>query len=131
MSIGTNHFTKKAYGRIYVMPLPSHSQVELGQGSLLERVEKIVRGVDEYEWGYYAKGLVALFNGKVELIYTHKFEPCMDTITLRCWREGISVWCISQRGEFFGLDECDKAALALEAENKARARAVGTSPSIT
>jgi len=98
MSIGNNPFYQKSYGRIYVL-----DPTKVG------RVLEIIKGVDEFEWGYYIEGLVAPWTGKVELIYTHKFEACMDTITLRCWNECIAVWCISQRDEFFGVDKDDPA----------------------
>ncbi len=93
MSVGSNQFTKKGYGRIYV----------LDPGKISQAVA-IVRSVDESECSYYPEGLIVPWEGKVELIFTHKFESCMDTITLRCWRERIAVWCISQRNEFFGDD---------------------------
>lgn len=97
MSISKNDFLKKGYGRIYVMnPIDGSAK--------LDRVREIVQGVDEYEWMYYPNGLIAPFKGKVELIYTGKFEACMDTITLRCWKDGLAVWCISQREDYFGED---------------------------
>lgn len=96
MTIGYNNFIKKAYGRIYVM-----------DPTKVNRVLKIIEEADEFEWGYYIKGLVAPWEGKVDLIYTFKFEPCIDLITLRCWREGIAIWCISQREEHFGKDKDD------------------------
>lgn len=95
--IGGNPFLKKGYGRIYVLdPLK------------IARVLEIVREVDPLEFEVYypkaAPGIVAPWEGKVELVHTYKYEACMDTITLRCWRERIPVWCISQREESFGTD---------------------------
>lgn len=117
MSVGRNQFVKKGYGRIYVM-----------DPSKVGRVLEIVREVDPSEFdGYYPKkevpSMVAPFEGKVELVYTYKFESSIDTITLRCWRERISVWCISQHDDFVGLDQADLDELAREREAKDRARA--------
>lgn len=90
--IGRNQMVKKGYGRIYVL-----------DPTKVTRVMEIGRELDRDEWdNYYAQGVVAPWEGKVDLIYTHKFEPCMDALTLECWREKIAVWCISQRDEFFG-----------------------------
>ncbi len=87
-------FVKKGYGRIYV-----------AMASDVLKVTEVLKEVDldEYE-GYYPKGedsLVTFFHGKVELIYTYKYEACMDAITLACWKEGIWVWCISQASKVF------------------------------
>jgi len=95
VTIGRNTFIKKGYGRIYVMALP-------GQEANVTRVEQIVADLDAFEWSYYVKGLITAWDGKVKLIYSHKFEPCIDAITFACWQEGIAVWCISQHNEFFG-----------------------------
>ena len=85
---------RKGYGRIYVL-----------DPSKVQRVEEVGEELDPYEWGphYKIKGMVAPWpeSGEVELLYTHKFEPDLDALTAACWREGIAIWCISQRGEFF------------------------------
>jgi hypothetical protein len=89
-----NPFVKKGYGRIYVM-----------DPARVKQVAEIVREVDPDEFEcYYPQGkrpLIAAWTGTVELVYTFKYEACMDTITARCWRAGIAVWCISQRDEAF------------------------------
>ena len=87
-----NMMIKKGWGRIYVM---DHSQVGA--------VKKIVEDLDKYEWEYYIDGIIAPFpkDGKVQLVYTHKFEPCLDELTLACWKKGIAVWCITQQHEVF------------------------------
>lgn len=94
MTIGSNQLVKKGYGRIYV-----------AHPSKIPRVLEILKEIDDYEFGsYYVNGLVTSFpeDGIPELIYTHKFEMCIDDITTRCWREDIWVWCITQRHEHFG-----------------------------
>jgi hypothetical protein len=91
-----NPFVKKGYGRIYVM-----------DRSKIKRVAEIVKEVDPDEFECYfpraGDPLIVSWpeDGVVRLIYTYKYEACMDAITARCWREGIAVWCISQRDESF------------------------------
>jgi len=96
MSVGQHRIQKKGYGRIYVMTKPGTGLADI------QRVKDIVAALDNFEWSYYVEGFIAPWEGRVELIYSHKFEPCMDAITLACWCEGVAVWCISQHNEDFG-----------------------------
>jgi hypothetical protein len=85
----SNEFVKKGYGRIYVFNTDH-----------IPRVMEILQEIDDYEFsGYYVQGIVAPWEGKVELVYTHKFEMCRDEIHFRCWKENIPVWCISRYRE--------------------------------
>jgi hypothetical protein len=87
----TNPFVKKGYGRVYVQ-----------REEDIKTVLQVMARLDDYEYtGYYPKGLVAVFTGEVGLIYTHKFELCMDALTAACWNLGIPIWCISQRNDWF------------------------------
>lgn len=87
----TNPFYKKGYGRIYVR----HEKD-------IPRVKEIIKQLDDYEWSYFPHNdFVVPWTGFVDLVYTHKFEACQDAITLRCLKENIWVWCISQHREKF------------------------------
>jgi len=86
-------FVKKGHGRIYVR-----------EPADIAKVEQVLKDVNFFEHdGYYPEGLVQIFpeDGKVCLQYTHKYEACIDAITLECWKRGIVVWCISQLYDMF------------------------------
>lgn len=55
-------FTYKGFGRIYTNP--EHIQV----------VEDIIKLLDEFEWSYYPKGLVASWDNYPNVEYVGKFE---------------------------------------------------------
>jgi hypothetical protein len=88
MKFPANPFVKKGFGRIYVTKAED-----------IKFVEKTIKQLDSFEWEYYPKGLTQVFEGKVELIFTHKFEIDMDALTEVCWQRGVWIWCISQRDE--------------------------------
>lgn len=74
-----NPLPRKGYARIYVK---SEEDIEV--------VEGILRDNSEFEWSYYPKGLVAVFNGDLQLIYTGKYEDtCMDKLAFECMKRGI------------------------------------------
>ena len=82
---------RKCYGRIYVFGPPES----------VDRVEELAHELEPDERSYYKPGIITQWQGKVELVYTHKWEPCRDRLTLACAIEGIPIWCISQRDERF------------------------------
>jgi hypothetical protein len=72
----------KGLGRIYVSK----------EGDI-KRVEKILKELDPAEWEMYApEEIIAVWTGKHDLIYVHKFEPNLEALAMRCLEEGIPVW---------------------------------------
>lgn len=100
-------FTTKGYGRIYVAR-PEH----------VGFVRDAVRATDEYELPYMPDDFVAVFEGKVELVYGHKFEADIHTLTLYCLKHGVWVWCITQRSERFEVNDGFEHLLAGDGEKK-------------
>lgn len=80
----SNPFPKKQYGRIFVM-----------HKDHIDKVNDIMKKIDDYEYDYCPDNLVTLYDSKIPLIYLHKFEMCKDKITYECLKKGIFVWCVS------------------------------------
>lgn len=59
----TNPFTYKGYGRIYVQ-----NQEDI------EKVEEIIKELDEFEWAYYPSSLVTTLDRYPNVVYIGKFE---------------------------------------------------------
>jgi len=74
--------THKGYGRIYC-----ESKEKIAD------VEAIIRELDEFEFGYLPKGMIAPFEEYPNVIYTHKFSDLdMNKLTAECWKRGIKIW---------------------------------------
>ena len=86
-----NPFVKKGYGRIYSL------------SGNVQFVLDAIKAIDEYEFSYLPSNVVAAWKADepVELVYTHKFEICIDALTEYCWKHGEPVWCISQHNEYW------------------------------
>ena len=84
-------FTRKGYGRIYVMDA---SQIELVKG--------IIKKMDEFEYGYLPDKLIAPFSEYPRLEYTHKFDSLsLNDLTAICLSKGIVIFCLDNgRGEY-------------------------------
>ncbi len=78
-------FTKKGYGRIYVLD-PKH----------IERVKSIIEQMDQYEYSYMPQDLIVPFDGVYpELVYLHKFSDLnLDHLIVTCLSEGIAIFCL-------------------------------------
>jgi hypothetical protein len=77
-------FVKKSYGRIFVRSTDE-----------IERVSQIIKQLDEFEWGYLPDHFIAVWPGKIEVTYGHKFEIDIDQLTEACWNAGIHVFCVT------------------------------------
>jgi hypothetical protein len=86
-----NGLTHKGYGRIYV-DLPEH----------IEMVKAIIQEMDEFEFGYLPKDLIAIYTEYPKVVYTHKFSDLnMNTLTAKCWNRKIHIWVFDAgRNEF-------------------------------
>jgi hypothetical protein len=74
--------TRKGYGRIYVDAVEN-----------IERVKEVIQEVDEYEFTYMPKDLIAVYTEYPKVVYTHKFcDMDMDKLTALCWKRGIKIW---------------------------------------
>lgn len=74
--------TRKGYGRIYV-----------DDAGNIEKVKAIIKEMDEFEFDYLPKDLMAVYTEYPKVVYTHKFSD-LDTnkLTAKCWHVGIKIW---------------------------------------
>lgn len=77
----------KGYGRIYV-----EKQEDI------QKVKDIIKATDEFEHEYLPKDLIAIFDGKKQMTYTHKFDDLdINDLIIKCWNEGIKCFYIKDR----------------------------------
>jgi DNA polymerase elongation subunit (family B) len=75
-------FPRKGLGRIYVTKEED-----------IEKVNEIIKEMDEFEWEYLPDRFIAVFDEHLPAIYTHKFDSIdIDKLTARCWGRGIPIW---------------------------------------
>ncbi len=74
---------RKTYGRIFVAK-PEDVQI----------VEETIREVDEFEYDYLPKGLVAVYGQDDELKYLHKFEIDRNALARACMDKGVWIWVV-------------------------------------
>lgn len=85
-----NTLSHKSYGAIYVKD-PSD----------IDKVKKIIKEMDEFEYDYLPKGLIKPFSDYPEVAYTGKFSDLdMDDLTARCWAAGVFIWVFDAREEY-------------------------------
>lgn len=77
-------FIEKYYGRIYVE-----------KPEQIEQVKKIIEEMDEFEYGYLPKDLIAVYNGRIDYEYTGKFYAVeLDELMAKCWGKGIKAFYV-------------------------------------
>lgn len=77
-----NTLTRKGYGRIYV-----------DNAENIEKVKDIIKHMDEFEFDYLPKDLIAVHTEFPKVVYTHKFcDLDMDKLTAKCWQNGVKIW---------------------------------------
>lgn len=87
----------KGYGRIYC------------ETADVATVEAIIKELDEYEFDYMPKGMVAPFSNYPSVIYTHKFSDMdMNQLTAICWKRGIKIWVFDAGRDEFPMDATKK-----------------------
>jgi len=86
--------TSKGFSRIYVV---DQKAVEL--------VKAIIKEMDEYEFVYLPKDLIAPFSEYPKVVYTHKFDDLnIHHLTARCWSKGIHIWVFDAQHEEWPSD---------------------------
>lgn len=77
------NFTRKGYGRIYVVNKED-----------IPKVDSIIKQMDEFEHEYLPDEFIAPFSEYPNLCYTCKFDS-LDTnaLTAICLKQGISIFC--------------------------------------
>ena len=84
-------FTRKGYGRIYVQ-----------KSSDCEKVEEIIKELNEFEYEYLPKRMFAHIDHFPEVVYTGKFDELdLDLITIVCAKRGINIFCFDARMDEF------------------------------
>jgi len=87
----SNPLTNKGFGRIYV----EHA-------ADVDRVKTIIKELDEFEWEYLPKELVAPISEYPHVTYTYKFDAlCMNRLTMECWKRGIKIFALDNGKEDF------------------------------
>ena len=86
-----NTLTHKGYGRIYVDTVEN-----------IDKVKSIIKEMDEFEYDYLPKELIAVASEYPNVTYVHKFSDLdMDRLTAKCWESGIKIWVFdAHRNEF-------------------------------
>lgn len=83
-------FLRKGQGRLYTNSKES-----------VDRIKNIIREMDEFEYKYMPDNLIAVFEGKIEHIYTGKFDDLdLDELLKRCWNEGIYIFFTYNPNEY-------------------------------
>jgi len=79
------NFPRKEYGRIYVEKKED-----------VQKVKDIIKEMDEFEFGYLPKNMIAVFEGQVDTTYTHKFcDLDIGLLMEKCWQQGIKMFCVN------------------------------------
>lgn len=82
--------TRKGYARVYVDTVEN-----------IEKVKEIIKEIDEFEFDYLPKDLIAVYTEYPKLCYTHKFDGLdINKLTANCWAVGIKIWVLDN-----GYDE--------------------------
>lgn len=76
-------FYSKGYGRIYV-----------NTDEDVQKVKDIIKEMDEYEFEYLPKDLIAVYQGEIQHVFNGKFDDLdLNELTKRCWNKGIYMFC--------------------------------------
>lgn len=77
-------FPHKGYGRIYVEKEED-----------IQKVKDIIKEIDEFEYEYIPRDLIAVFKDKIVTTYTHKFSDLDISVLMeKCWQRGIKMFCV-------------------------------------
>jgi hypothetical protein len=77
-------FIAKGYGCIFVFK-PEH----------IDKVRRIIRELDEFEYDYLPDGYIAVWDGEAKLCYTHKFELNIPELVVACGKRNIPIYCVT------------------------------------
>ena len=83
--------TRKGYARIYC---EADRQVEIIKG--------LIKQMDEFEFDYLPRDLIAPFDEYPKVVYTGKFDALdVDELTAICWQGGMHIWVFDAGHEQF------------------------------
>ena len=78
---------RKGYGRIYTEKAED-----------IPMIKNIIEEMDEFEITYLPQDLIAVFDGEINTIYTHKFDALdIGLLMENCWKRGIKMFCVDGR----------------------------------
>lgn len=73
-------------------PTKGHARIYVHKEEHIQAVKDMIKEWSHYEYEYMNKNLIALWNGKVNLVYNGKFdELCIDQLTSHCLQKGILI----------------------------------------
>jgi len=83
-------FPHKGYGRIYVEKEED-----------IQKVKDIIKEMDEFEFEYIPKDLIAVFKDKIVTTHTHKFSDLDISVLMgKCWQQGIKMFCVDGGSDY-------------------------------
>jgi len=95
------NFTRKGYGRIFVM-----NKVEI------PIVDEIIKEMDEFEHEYLPDDFIASFSEYPKLKYTGKFDSLdIDKLTAICWKRGIPIFCCDSENNPYATDKIENNSM--------------------
>jgi hypothetical protein len=69
----------------------------------IEKIKAIIKDLDEFEYDYLPKDLIAVFEGDVHYTWNHKFDSLdMDFVMQECWKQGIFAFYAID-GEYYNV----------------------------
>jgi hypothetical protein len=82
-------FPNKYYGRLYVI-----------KEEAIQIVKDTIKEMDEYEYEYLPDDLITVFSGKVDYVYTHKFDSIdLDKLIEKCYEKGVFLFYVIKEKE--------------------------------
>lgn len=117
--ISKRTFTRKGYGRIYVLneeDIPRVKELAL----IIDR--------DEFE-GYAPKELITPFSKYPEVVYMGKFDDFdLDFLEAACMAEGIAIFCFDSRHDEFPENQMEQVPWLYQNTNPRFNPTTGTNP---
>ena len=104
-------FTYKGYGRIYTNP------------ENIQEVENIIKQLNEFEWHYYPRDLVASWDAYPSVVYVGKFELDEDLFKQHCEARNIPVFVFDS-----GFEQFPPGALKVLTQKDIKAMSMGDTP---
>lgn len=91
-------FPEKHYGRIYT-----------DKPENIYLIEQEIKKMDEFEYEYLPKDLIAVYEGQIDYVYTHKFYAIdLDELMQNLWQRGIHAFYVIKQPGRWGWIENDR-----------------------
>jgi hypothetical protein len=72
------------------MPHKSYGRIFVEKKEDVEKVKQVIKEMDTFEFDYLPDDLITVFNGKKDVVYTHKFDDLdLNDLMIKCWEAGI------------------------------------------